>query len=150
MKLAILKERRAGEARVAATSDTVKKLKALGLEVSVEAGAGAGARISDTEFAAAGAEIAPDVGAALRDADIVLKVRIPDASEISLMKRGAILIGLLAPHLWSKSPRPSIMCCWISRSRWWRRSARCWPIGSIRFPVRGRCEGRLPRKIRLL
>jgi len=98
MKLAILKERRAGEARVAATSDTVKKLKALGLAVSVEAGAGAGARISDADFAAAGAEIAPDVGAALRDADIVLKVRSPDASEISLMKKGAILIGLLAPH----------------------------------------------------
>jgi len=98
MKLAILKERRAGEARVAATSDTVKKLKALGLAVSVETGAGAGARISDADFAAAGAEIAPDVGAALRDADIVLKVRSPDASEISLMKKGAILIGLLAPH----------------------------------------------------
>ena len=98
MKLAILKERRAGEARVAATSDTVKKLKALGLAVSVEAGAGAGARISDAEFAAAGAEIAPDVGAALRNADIVLKVRIPDASEISLMKKGAVLVGLLAPH----------------------------------------------------
>jgi NAD(P) transhydrogenase subunit alpha len=98
MKLAILKERRAGEARVAATSDTVKKLKALGLEVSVETGAGAGARISDAEFAAAGATIAPDVGAALRDADIVLKVRSPDASEISLMKKGAVLVGLLAPH----------------------------------------------------
>ncbi|MGD0142232.1 MAG: Re/Si-specific NAD(P)(+) transhydrogenase subunit alpha [Rhizomicrobium sp.] len=98
MKLAILKERRAGEARVAATSDTVKKLKALGLTVSVEAGAGAGARVSDAEFAAAGAEIAPDVASALRDADIVLKVRSPDASEISLMKKGAVLIGLLAPH----------------------------------------------------
>jgi NAD(P) transhydrogenase subunit alpha len=98
MKLAILKERRAGEARVAATSDTVKKLKALGLEVSVETGAGAAARISDADFAAAGATIAPDVAAALRDADIVLKVRSPDASEISLMKKGALLVGLLAPH----------------------------------------------------
>ena len=47
MKLAILKERRAGETRVAATPETVKKLKALGLEITVETGAGAGAKIAD-------------------------------------------------------------------------------------------------------
>jgi H+-translocating NAD(P) transhydrogenase subunit alpha len=98
MKLAILKERRAGEARVAATADTVKKLKALGFEVSVEAGAGAGARISDQDYLSAGATIAPDAATALKDADVVLKVRGPDANEIAGMKKGAVLVALLAPH----------------------------------------------------
>ena len=98
MKLAILKERRAGEARVAATPDTVKKLKGLGLDVAVETGAGAGARISDADFAAAGAVIASDAVALLKDADIILSVRTPDASAIAQMKKGAVLAALLAPY----------------------------------------------------
>jgi NAD(P) transhydrogenase subunit alpha len=98
MRLAILRERRAGEARVAATPDTVKKLKGLGLEVAVEAGAGAGARISDADFTAAGASIAPDAATLLKDADIVLSVRTPDASAIAQMKKGAVLAALLAPY----------------------------------------------------
>ncbi len=65
MRLAVLKERRAGEARVAATPDTVKKLIGLGLSVAVEAGAGVAAAISDADFAAAGAEIAADAAVAL-------------------------------------------------------------------------------------
>ena len=60
MRLAVLKERRASETRVAATPETVKRLIALGLTVAIEAGAGAQAAIPDQEFAAAGAEIAPD------------------------------------------------------------------------------------------
>ena len=98
MKLAVLKERRAGEARVAATPETVKKLKGLGLEVIVEAGAGSGARISDADFTNAGASIASDAASALRDADIVLSVRAPDASAIAQMKKGAVLAALLAPY----------------------------------------------------
>jgi len=98
MKLAILKERRAGEARVAATPDTVKKFKALGLEVAVETGAGAGARISDADYTAAGASIAPDAATLLKDADIVLSVRTPDASAIAQMKKCAVLSALLAPY----------------------------------------------------
>jgi NAD(P) transhydrogenase subunit alpha len=98
MKLAILKERRAGETRVAATPETVKKFKGLGLEVSVETGAGAAARMADADYAAAGATIAPDVAAALADADIVLKVRGPDATEAALMKKGAVLAALLSPY----------------------------------------------------
>ena len=98
MKLAILKERRAGEARVAATPETVKKLKGLGLDVTVESGAGEKARISDGDYLAQGAVIAPDAATALQDADIVLKVRSPDASEIAGMKKGAVLAALLAPH----------------------------------------------------
>ncbi|HEX2761859.1 MAG TPA: Re/Si-specific NAD(P)(+) transhydrogenase subunit alpha [Rhizomicrobium sp.] len=98
MKLAVPKEKRDGETRVAVTPETVKKLKALGLEVAVETGAGAGARISDSDYQAAGATIAPDARSALADADIVFKVRGPDAGEIALIKKGAVLAALLAPH----------------------------------------------------
>jgi NAD(P) transhydrogenase subunit alpha len=104
MKLAIPKERRAHEARVAASPDTVKRLKAIGLEVVVEAGAGAGASIPDRTYADAGAAIAPDASAALGDADIVLKVARPlsaaegGVDELALMKRGAVLIGMLDPY----------------------------------------------------
>ena len=97
MKLAILKERRAGEARVAATPETVKKLKGLGLEVIVETGAGAAARMSDADYTAAGASIALDAATALRDADIVFKVRGPEPAEIAAMKSGAVFVSLLAP-----------------------------------------------------
>jgi NAD(P) transhydrogenase subunit alpha len=98
MKLAILKERRPGEARVAATPETVKKLKSLGLEVTVEAGAGEKARIADNDYLAQGAVIAPDAASALNHADIVFKVRGPDSAEIAQMKKGAVLVALLAPH----------------------------------------------------
>src|ERR1700675_4177609 len=98
MNLAVLKERRAGEARVAATPETVKKLKALGLAVTIETGAGGKAGMGDAEYAAAGRTIVTGVSAALRDADIVFKVRSPEPSEIAAMKSGAVLIGLLAPH----------------------------------------------------
>ena len=98
MKLAVLKERREGEARVAATPDTVKKFKGIGLDVVVETNAGADARMSDAEYKAAGAMIAPDASAALSDAAIILKVRGPDDAEIALFKKGAVLAALLAPH----------------------------------------------------
>jgi NAD(P) transhydrogenase subunit alpha len=97
MKLAVLKERRAGEARVAATPETVKKLKGLGLDVAVERGAGAGAKISDADYEAAGAAIAPDAASALSNADIVFKVRGPEANEIAAMKKGAVYASLLSP-----------------------------------------------------
>src|SRR6185295_15429662 len=104
MKLAILRERHEGEARVAASPDTVKKFKALGLDVMVEAGAGAAARMSDADFTAAGAVIAPDGTAALNNADIVLAVRAPDAGQIAAMKKGAVLAALLAPYTDKETP----------------------------------------------
>ena len=97
MIVAIPKERRAGETRVAATPDTVKKLKGLGLEILVETGAGAAARFSDAEYQAAGAAIAPDGASALKNADVVLKVRGPSDAEIAQFKHGAILAALLSP-----------------------------------------------------
>ena len=98
MRLAVPKEIREGETRVAATPESVKKFKGLGLDVVIQAGAGAGAKISDADYAAAGASIAPDAASILKDADIVLKVRGPSAAEISQIKNGAVLASLLAPH----------------------------------------------------
>jgi NAD(P) transhydrogenase subunit alpha len=95
--LAIPKERRAGETRVAATPETVKKFKGLGVDVVVEAGAGASANFADSDYQAAGAAIAAGAVEALSKADIVLKVRGPSDEEIAAMKKGAILVSLLAP-----------------------------------------------------
>ena len=98
MKLAVIKERRAGEARVAATPETVRKLKGLGLNVVVESGAGEGARIADSDYAAAGAEVASDAASALQNSTIVLKVRAPASAEVDALPRGTVLIGLLSPY----------------------------------------------------
>ncbi|SDB69961.1 Re/Si-specific NAD(P)(+) transhydrogenase subunit alpha [Belnapia rosea] len=101
MRLAVLKERRPAETRVAATPETVKKFIALGLTVAVEAGAGLSAGIPDAEYAAAGAELAPDAASALHGAGIVLKVRAPlgtgegAVDELSLIARGTLLLGQL-------------------------------------------------------
>src|SRR3990172_5209261 len=95
MRIGVPAETRPGETRVAATPETVKKLAAKN-EVRVQSGAGAGSSIPDREYEAAGAKI---VGAAAEacDADIVLKVRAPQESELALLKSGSILIGLLDP-----------------------------------------------------
>ncbi len=97
MIIAIPKERQHGETRVAASPETVKKLKGLGLDVVVESGAGETTRTPDSDFEAMGAKTAPDASATLKDADIVLKVRGPSQEEIALCKRGAILAALLSP-----------------------------------------------------
>jgi NAD(P) transhydrogenase subunit alpha len=97
MRIGIPAEIYPGEARVAATPDTVKKLAAGGRHtVIVESGAGVRASIPDREFAAAGATIgcAADV---YSQADIILKVRRPQDAELPLLRRGSIVIGLLAP-----------------------------------------------------
>ncbi|WP_044551768.1 Re/Si-specific NAD(P)(+) transhydrogenase subunit alpha [Azospirillum lipoferum] len=104
MKIAIPRERRPGERRVAASPETVKKLKALGLDVVVESGAGLGSSITDAAFEAAGAAIAADAASALADADIVLKVQRPliaaegGEDELALMRKGALLFAILNPY----------------------------------------------------
>jgi NAD(P) transhydrogenase subunit alpha len=95
MRVAVLRERRAAETRVAATPETVKKLIGLGNTVAVEAGAGLASGIPDSAYAEAGAEIAADPGAALAGAGIVLTVRAPEAAELATIPRGALLIGAL-------------------------------------------------------
>ncbi|MBK1840111.1 Re/Si-specific NAD(P)(+) transhydrogenase subunit alpha [Azospirillum sp. YIM B02556] len=104
MKIAIPRERRPGERRVAASPETVKKLKALGLDVVVESGAGLGSSITDAAYEAAGAAIAADQASALADADIVLKVQRPliagegDVDELALLRKGALLFAILNPY----------------------------------------------------
>ena len=98
MKIAVPKERRAREARVAASPETVKKLVALGAAVTVEAGAGAAASMLDAAYQAAGATIAADIAPILADADAVLKVQRPSAEEIATIKQGAMLCCIMAPH----------------------------------------------------
>ena len=98
VKIAIPRETVAGETRVAATPESIKKFKGLGIDLVVESGAGAAARIADSDYIAAGATIAPDAKSALSDADIVLKVRGPSAAETALLKKGAVVAALLAPH----------------------------------------------------
>jgi len=98
MKIAILKERRPDEPRVAATPDSVKKLTSLGIEVAVETGAGDGASLPDGLFVDQGAEIAPDAAAAVAGADLVLKVRRPLPEELAVLPRGALLACVLDPY----------------------------------------------------
>jgi NAD(P) transhydrogenase subunit alpha len=99
MRIGIPTEIRAGESRVAATPETVKKLTAGTLHaVVVQAGAGAAARIADHDFQAAGATIAPGAADVYAHAELLLKVRGPDPCELGLLIPGAIVIGLLSPH----------------------------------------------------
>lgn len=96
MKIAIAKETLPAENRVAATPDSVKKLIALGGEVAVETGAGAGSSVTDEMYQAAGASIV-SADVLYADADVVLRVRPPALADIARMKKGAILAGMLAP-----------------------------------------------------
>lgn len=102
MKVGIPREVHAGEKRVAATPDTIKRLHKLGFEVVVETGAGLGAQLHDAAFEAAGAEIAPDAATLWSQSDIIAKVRPPqeDAEgthECTRMRRGQVVISLLFP-----------------------------------------------------
>lgn len=100
MQIAVLKERRAGETRVAATPDTVKKLTGLGCKVVVETGAGANASISDADYIAAGASIAGDAKTAAQGAELIVKVQKPmtadeGADEIGALPSGSYLMAHL-------------------------------------------------------
>ena len=95
MLIGVPTETAPGETRVAATPETVKKLKTQGHTVCVQAGAGLAASITDAAFVAAGAEIA-DAATALA-ADLVLKVRAPSPDELAGMRANATLVGMLNP-----------------------------------------------------
>lgn len=96
MKIAAAKETAPNEARVALTPDAVKKFRALGVDVSIERGAGLGSGISDAAYADAGAQVT-DMASALAGADIVLSVAMPSDAVIEQIPQGSILIGALDP-----------------------------------------------------
>ena len=99
MKVGIPAETRPNETRISATPETVKKLTAAGHHaVIIQSGAGVGASIPDELFTASGATIVSSAAEVYQQADIVLKVRGPDAQELAQMRSGQVLIGLLNPH----------------------------------------------------
>ncbi|WP_411820134.1 Re/Si-specific NAD(P)(+) transhydrogenase subunit alpha [Hyphococcus formosus] len=98
MKIAVLKETRPGETRVAATPETVKKFMGLGATLSVQTGAGEGARFADTDYAEAGAQISPSAADAVQGADIVLKVQAPSSEEMRVFTQGQTLIGIMSAY----------------------------------------------------
>jgi NAD(P) transhydrogenase subunit alpha len=96
MQIGIPRETRAGEMRVAATAETVKKMAASGKHaIVVEAGAGLASSVTDADYTAAGATIGSAADAL--GSDLVLKVRVPRGDELGRVKRGASIIGLLDP-----------------------------------------------------
>src|SRR3982075_1941382 len=95
MKIAVAKEIDPSEPRVAASPDTVKKYRALGVDIAVEPGAGIKSGLPDSEFTAAGAVGSAD---ALDDAAIIIKVKRPEASELANYKRGALVIAIMDPY----------------------------------------------------
>lgn len=95
--IAIIKESKSGENRVAANADAVKKYKNLGADVLIEKGAGSASSIADGDYEAAGAMIVASAAEALAKADIVLKVSPPSEEELALIPSGAALVGVLEP-----------------------------------------------------
>jgi H+-translocating NAD(P) transhydrogenase subunit alpha len=96
--IAVTRERRAGETRVAAVPEAVKKLIAAGFSVVVETGAGTAASYPDADYQAAGATLAKTPKDALAKADVLFKVRGPEAEEIAALKPGTLVVATLNPH----------------------------------------------------
>ena len=95
MIVAVPKETKKGENRVALTPDIVKQLVKVGFTVKVEKEAGGRASFSDTNYSDAGAEIISDAASLMGQADVVLKVNAPSVSEAQLLKEGSTLISFL-------------------------------------------------------
>jgi H+-translocating NAD(P) transhydrogenase subunit alpha len=98
MRIAIVDETGQGEPRVAASPETVKKFLALGASVTVQKGAGLAAGVTDAEYEASGAVIAKTAKDALKDAEILLKVKRPVEAEVKLLKKGAMAISIMDPY----------------------------------------------------
>jgi len=95
MRIAIAREIDADEPRVAATPETIKKMKGLGADVAVEPGAGIKSGILDGDYSAAGAHVVAD---AVKDAEVVLKVRRPTEAELAKYQKGALVIAIMDPY----------------------------------------------------
>ncbi|MCB2098864.1 MAG: NAD(P)(+) transhydrogenase (Re/Si-specific) subunit alpha, partial [Parvularculaceae bacterium] len=98
MKIAVLKETKAGETRVAASPETVKKFVAMGVDVAVERGAGDSANFADDVFAQAGATIGGTFSETVSGAHLVLAVRAPSADEFGRLARGQRVAAIVSPH----------------------------------------------------
>jgi len=98
MKIAVAKETDAAEPRVALTPDVVKKLKALGADISIETGAGVASGVTDAAYEEAGAQIAASRADALAGADVLLTVRRPSPDSLAGLKPGALVIGTMDPY----------------------------------------------------
>jgi NAD(P) transhydrogenase subunit alpha len=96
--IGVARETAPGERRAALTPETCRKFVALGAQVCIESGAGAPAQFADAAYAEAGARVVADAHAALAGADLVLCVQPPPPDRIALLKRGAVLVGVLQPQ----------------------------------------------------
>jgi NAD(P) transhydrogenase subunit alpha len=97
MRIAVRKEGGAGERRVAIVPESIKRLAAKKIDVSVEAGAGAASFASDDEYRAAGARVDASADALLADADAVVQIRPPTVADVAKLKEGSTLVSLLFP-----------------------------------------------------
>jgi NAD(P) transhydrogenase subunit alpha len=97
VKLAVIKESRPGESRVAIVPEVAAKLAKLGVETAVQTGAGDAARFSDADYEAAGATVVADAAAALAGADIVAHVQTPTVEEVATLPQGTTVISFLQP-----------------------------------------------------
>jgi NAD(P) transhydrogenase subunit alpha len=97
MKVAVARERSAGENRVALTPEGAQKLKTLGADVWIESGAGVGAGHNDDAYLSAGAQVAADAKALYSDADVILRVQAPLRNELDYLPANSLLIGFLSP-----------------------------------------------------
>ncbi len=97
VSLTVLKEA-AGEPRVAATPETVKKLSGLGVKVTVESGAGAASGFEDAAYKEAGASVGKVTAPVLKKSDVIFAVRAPSAAQVKAMKEDAILVASLNPY----------------------------------------------------
>jgi NAD(P) transhydrogenase subunit alpha len=98
MKIAVPRETREFETRVAAVPETVRKFAGLGVEVTVQSGAGDAASIPDAAYEAAGAKIARTFAATLKDADVVLKILRPTEAELKSFRKGQLLFCVMSPY----------------------------------------------------
>jgi NAD(P) transhydrogenase subunit alpha len=98
MKIAVPKETRDFETRVAAVPETVKKFKGIGVDVVVQRGAGLSASVTDDAYEAAGATLADDFGATVSGADVVLKVSRPTEDEVGAFSQGQKLFCTMSPY----------------------------------------------------
>src|SRR5436305_15244804 len=97
MKIAVLNETGASEARVALMPDSVQKLVAAKASVSIQSGAGLGAARTDEDFKNAGAEIVADRNSLLSNADVLVTVARPSPEDFQKLRKGAVVLGFLRP-----------------------------------------------------